>query len=635
MNPTVLSSAATSRRAYQSCAFSVLIFLLTVSLFASDSAYGQASGAVQEVTGPLALGDLLYYRVPNLTSGQTLYVFAEGVSGNLDPLVALTGAGADTAALEKEYMAAIQRAIADGRDPLLAARAAADELFLAWDDDSGGGLAAAFAFQVPADGDYLLVIASALSELGLGSFGNYRLLIGIDEPDVLTGEATPTGDVLASLDREASSPGEAVQELTGLLTDSEVVYEIRDLRSDDTLYVLAETTSGELRPVVAVLNFSGKPIRTANVGGTETSATLEHTFVENARNYKLAIRGCCEDGSTGEYRLLLGVNEPGVLSGQAAPMGQPVVETAIPVEIGVKVHQIVEVDEKNEFFTAVASLQMEWTDPRLAFNPEDCDCVLKIYTKGDFGQFLVDTGGRWPEFIIHNQQGNRWTQNQMAVISQDGRALYYERFTTDFQVDFDFRQYPFDSQEFIIQVETIYPEDSNYFVDLEGFGGISAEHGEDEFAIEDVGTTITSEQASTQHTISRFTLHFNGPRHLNYYILQIFVPILLIALVSWVTFFLKDYGRRIEVASANLLLFIAFSFTLSGNYPRLGYVTLLDVVMIFTFVINALVVVYNVWLRRLEMNDQGELAERIDNYLDWFYPLAYVGSGLLLYLAFF
>ena len=39
---------------------------------------------------------------------------------------------------------------------------------------------------------------------------------------------------------------------------------------------------------------------------------------------------------------------------------------------------------------------------------------------------------------------------------------------------------------------------------------------------------------------------------------------------------------------------------------------------------NALVVVYNVWLKRLEMRGQGSLAERVDKVLDWAYPLAYI-----------
>jgi hypothetical protein len=98
--------------------------------------------------------------------------------------------------------------------------------------------------------------------------------------------------------------------------------------------------------------------------------------------------------------------------------------------------------------------------------------------------------------------------------------------------------------------------------------------------------------------------------------------------VSWVTFFLRDYGRRIEVASANLFVFVAFSFSLADNYPRLGYLTLLDAVMLITFVINALVVVYNVWLRRMEMHDQEELADRVDSVLDWVYPISLVVAGI-------
>lgn len=99
----------------------------------------------------------------------------------------------------------------------------------------------------------------------------------------------------------------------------------------------------------------------------------------------------------------------------------------------------------------------------------------------------------------------------------------------------------------------------------------------------------------------------------------------------------RGYPKSIidEVASANLLVFIAFSFSLSDNYPRLGYMTLLDAVMIMTFIISALVVVYNVWLRRMEMNDQAELADRIDSILDWVYPISIISALVVLYLIFF
>ena len=82
-------------------------------------------------------------------------------------------------------------------------------------------------------------------------------------------------------------------------------------------------------------------------------------------------------------------------------------------------------------------------------------------------------------------------------------------------------------------------------------------------------------------------------------------------------------------------MFIAFSWSLAENYPRLGYLTFLDAVMAIMFVVNALVVVYNVWLRRLEMNGQGDLAERVDTVLDWAYPFAYVAAfGAVIWMFF-
>ena len=357
----------------------------------------------------------------------------------------------------------------------------------------------------------------------------------------------------------------------------------------------------------------------------EPSGTLTYIFDESASNFSLALTGCCQDQpTTGEYRLLIGMNAPDVLTGDAESNGEDLLEKPVEVQIGVKLQQIIEINESSEFYNAVVSLQMEWMDPDTAFSPDTCDCTFKTYTASNINEFIDEVGGLWPEFTIFNQQGNRWSQNKVGVIFSNGRVLYFERFTTNLQVDFDFKQYPFDTQEFTIKVDGVYPDDMFVFTDLPDFTEIAPDHGEDEFMITDWQTEISSEQASTRSNVSRFTFSFTAPRQLAYYMLQIFIPILLIIIVSYVTFFLRDYGRRIEVASANLLLFIAFSFSLADNYPRLGYVTFLDALMAMIFVINALVVIYNVWLRKLEMAGDEARAERVDSVLDWAYPVAYL-----------
>ncbi len=197
---------------------------------------------------------------------------------------------------------------------------------------------------------------------------------------------------------------------------------------------------------------------------------------------------------------------------------------------------------------------------------------------------------------------------------------YLERFSTNLQIDFDWTAFPFDTQDFYLKVDILFPEEQYVFVPMEGFSEIDPNHGEDEFILTDFDTQITSEVSSTQEPISRFTFHFSAPRHLDYYIFRLMVPILLIISVSYITFFLKDYSKRIEIATGNLLLFIAFSFSLGDNYPRMGYLTFLDAIMATTFIINTAVVALNVYFKYLEQNGQVEKADRLEAPFNYIYP---------------
>jgi hypothetical protein len=181
----------------------------------------------------------------------------------------------------------------------------------------------------------------------------------------------------------------------------------------------------------------------------------------------------------------------------------------------------------------------------------------------------------------------------------------------------------------------LYPEEEYIFAPMENFNEIDPNNGEDEFILTDFDTQISSQVSSTQMPISRFTFHFTAPRHLDYYIFRVLVPILLIIVISYITFFLKDYSKRIEIATGTLLLFIAFSFSLGENYPRMGYLTFLDAIMAITFIINTIVVALNVYFKWLEQNGQREKADSLDTPMNYIYRIAYLvsfGIAALLFL---
>ena len=603
----------------------------TMPVWAQDEEQTPDGGRIQVLTGYVESGGGTYYLVTGLKKGETLQVYASGTSGNLDPFVGLSQERLDGAALRDSFWGRLEEIGASGEDQLEAQPLLYSGIFGAWDDDSGAGYDAAFAYEVPEDGDYQILITR--SPTG-DSFGAYSLLVGIDTPEIvareaLHGEAEAAGEEFVFLDSEACEAKVYVQEILDETTEDtpDKILTIRALREGDTFYAYAEAISGTAAPTLTFRDYGEKALRSANLAGDQMTATLEYQIEDPGANYTLKV---ITRGTEGEYRLVLGINDSEVLANRAETTEELVLQEPIEVRIGVTLQQITNVDQVAENFGAVAELQMEWQDPALAFSPDDCQCTYKVFTGNQFEQDMAAQGIVWPEFTLYNQQWNRWTQNQNTVVWPDGRATYFERFTTDFQApDFDFSRFPFDTQQLYIRAHSLYPEDRFVYNADQDLSGIGRQLGEEEWYIIDWSTVVTRENNE-----SRYALAFQVQRYVIFYIFRIIVPLILVILVSWFSFFLRDYGKRVDVAGANLLVFVAFNFTISGELPRLGYLTFMDAVLIGTFVISAFVVIFNVALKRLEVTGHRGTAEAIDHYAIWVYPLLYGVGGLLAYLIF-
>ena len=296
-------------------------------------------------------------------------------------------------------------------------------------------------------------------------------------------------------------------------------------------------------------------------------------------------------------------------------------DNPVEVGIGVQVEQIVSINQKAENFEVVGNLRLRWDDPKLAFNPSEIGSSFRIFTREQFTKFVRDEDIFAPIFTIHNQQGRSFTQNSGVIVFSDGHANFSERFTVQLQApEFDFVQYPFDTQKFFIHVRSVYPIGFVQFVPLEGFSRLGEQLGEEEWIFDESWISTAEVEGLTGKPSAHFSFGFSGRRHLNYYILRIFVPLGIIILVSWLTFFLQNYNKRIDIAGANLLIFVAFNFTISHDLPRLGYMTFMDAIVLITFVFSSLVVITSVIFRRMEVFGKEKLVRRLDNFTIWAYP---------------
>jgi hypothetical protein len=607
----------------------MLAFTFALPALAQENQAGTAA-SVEVVEGTLQEGDFFAYQARNLKRGDRLEVHGAGTSGNLDPLITVSDASRRLSDLEAEIQERITKIRAEGRLPQEAFAEVAEGLLLAWDDDSATGYDAKLALTIPSDGDYRISISGGrqdltyLGDLPRSTTGAYRLIVAVNT--AADESAEPSGTPFLKLDPETPTPT-AVQRLFGKTTPEQPTEEhiLEELNTGDVLYARIEAVDGGRVPRLRLFDYGNKELARAELQADNRSATLSYEHQASARSFYLRVEG--GEKETTQYDLLLGRNTPQVLTGEAQVSGWTVISPPIEVLVGMIMEQITGVNQREENFGVVANVTMKWRDPDYAFRPDSCNCRRKVFDLPGFQEFLAEKNLRWPVFEISNQQGRRWSQLKVIRIEANGSAQYFERFTATLQApEFDFREFPVDQQNFYIRIDSFYPRDRYFYAVDEDASALGRKLGEEEWLVTGYDTSVRN-WGEAPH----FVYRFEAVRHLSYYILRVVIPIVLIILVSWFTFFLKDYRKRIDIAGANLLIFIAFNFTISGELPRLGYMTFMDTVLISTFVIGALLIVLNVYLYRQQVLGREERVARIDRWTMWFYPFAYLIPVVVLY----
>lgn len=390
-----------------------LVFAIALSGVATVFAQSDHPEQVQIINGRIfGQEEVKDYAIPALLQGDKLYFHVQGISGNLDPFAALLSSDQLSGSRKGDFDDEVKLAVENNYDPLLVVSDFADRNFLAWDDDSGGGFSAAFEYTIPVDGDYhLVVISSPFSE----SFGNYQITVGLNAPQALTGDAAAQGEVFVIPTNKTDTKNAAVQEVTGAVDEAtpEQRHRLIPFTAEDNLYIYVETLEGDLIPQVVLRAYGTKPVRSANIGGSEQHASFSYTFPIETEEYLIEV--IAKPGTSGTYRLLVGRNELTVLVGETAPFGEALLKQPMDVSIGIKLQQIANIDQKSENYEAVASTMISWNDPALAFRTDECQCENKLFLAKDFSSFAAREGIQWPAFTYLNQQNNRWIQNDYVI----------------------------------------------------------------------------------------------------------------------------------------------------------------------------------------------------------------------------
>ncbi|XP_060776159.1 gamma-aminobutyric acid receptor subunit beta-3 isoform X3 [Neoarius graeffei] len=262
-----------------------------------------------------------------------------------------------------------------------------------------------------------------------------------------------------------------------------------------------------------------------------------------------------------------------------------------PVAVGmtIDVASIDMVSEVNMDFTLTMYFQQYWRDKRLAYSGIPLNLTLdnrvadQLWVPDTY--FLNDK-----KSFVHGVT----VKNRMIRLHPDGTVLYGLRITTTAACMMDLRRYPLDEQNCTLEIESYgYTTDDIQFYWKGGDNAVSGVSQIElpQFSIVDYKLVSKNVVFSTG-AYPRLSLSFKLKRNIGYFILQTYMPSILITILSWVSFWINydASAARVALGITTVLTMTTINTHLRETLPKIPYVKAIDMYLMgcFVFVFLAL-----------------------------------------------
>jgi hypothetical protein len=307
------------------------------------------------------------------------------------------------------------------------------------------------------------------------------------------------------------------------------------------------------------------------------------------------------------------------------------VQNGNPVKVAVGLHiiNLASIDEVREQFEIDGYLVARWQDPRLAFTAKGPNEHPRQYKQTSV----------WIPYLEMVNGVTPHERYDISVLGEpDGSINYVERFHALLSSKFRLRRFPFDSQALLVIVHPFLRQaqevefslyDRNVWA-TEEFAEYSSLAQWDLRSVEpSVGKSHLYGERQAPEV--RFTIGVQ--RRSNFYIWKVFLPLLLMVVLSWAVFWVeaRDLTNQVQIAITTILTVIAFAFAISATMPRVPYLTYIDAFFldcyVFVFLAIMKLMVVHVTFRRERATDLGI---RIRQASRWAIPLAFLVTNLIL-----
>ncbi|CAL8333261.1 glycine receptor, alpha 4a [Gadus morhua] len=224
-------------------------------------------------------------------------------------------------------------------------------------------------------------------------------------------------------------------------------------------------------------------------------------------------------------------------------------------------------------------LRQKWNDPRLAYREYPDDSL-------DLDPSMLDSIWK-PDLFFANEKGASFhgvtTDNKLLRIFQDGSVLFSIRLTLILSCPMDLKNFPMDIQTCTMQLESFgYTMNDLIF---EWLAESPVQVAEDltlpQFVLKeekDLG------YCTKYYNTGKFTcieVKFHLERQMGYYLIQMYIPSLLIVILSWVSFWINMDAApaRVGLGITTVLTMTTQSSGSRASLPKVSYVKAIDIWM--------------------------------------------------------
>jgi hypothetical protein len=300
----------------------------------------------------------------------------------------------------------------------------------------------------------------------------------------------------------------------------------------------------------------------------------------------------------------------------------------VKTAIALHVLNLSSISEVTERFALTGYLVAQWRDPRLVYQPTG--------PNDRYRTLPIDSVWR-PQLVIINVVGPRATFETSLRVEPSGLVSYIERFNALLTSTFHLKSFPFDHQQLDVIIHPFTNQQKTVSFVASQLPVWTAAEFNTYSSLESWqfrSITFNINLAASQfgeHAIAEARFEITLQRRYGFYLWKVFLPLLLMVIVSWSVFWFdpQEVSSQVTIAVTTILTIIAFALAISLTLPRVPYLTFADAFFLTCYVFAFVTMVELTAVHIAYRNNGRKLAGKIRHTARWLVPTTFVTTNLI------